>query len=202
VKLKPLRRNTPLILAIILVAAGSLLVLNANWDRTLVVPEELASVQSVGSGDWSNCNITNVPLEIVMEVQGVTENDGGAQERGGLVEILLSMKPLLESRAFSWHLELPSGVKAYSGPSSWTGVLGKEETASFVVTISVPDGKEYYVDAVGEYEAESGARVRKAKSLKVDLGEEEAQSNPSFIRVDESGRGVVTYKGHTAGGGE
>ncbi|MFQ6104607.1 MAG: hypothetical protein ACE5OP_09985 [Candidatus Glassbacteria bacterium] len=198
--LKPLIKNPPFILAICLIAAFGFLILNNAWDDTPISTERMASVQNVTS-DWSNCLIAKVPLELGMEIQNVIENQGGGQERGGLVEVLLNVKPLLESESLSWHLELPGGVKTYSGPESWSGIVGKDQTASFVFTLSVPDGKEYYIDAVGEYEAETGASVRKAVSLEVDLGEPEPPANPSFIRIDEKGRRVVTYRGNTIGGG-
>ncbi len=184
----------------ILVVAAGLYLIQGVREETPLASEEVASVQG-SDHDWTNCNVVSVPLEIQMEVQNVIENQGGAQEKGGLVEVLLDVKPLLEARELSWHLELPAGVKTYSGPSNWTGSVAAEEGASFVVTLSVPDGKEYYVDAVGEYEAVTGAAVRKAVTLKLDLGEAEPPANPSFIRVDETGRKVVTYRGNTIGGG-
>ena len=152
--------------------------------------------------NWTNCSRSRIPLEIDMSVQNVIENQGGAQAKGGLVEMVVSFKPLLDTEDFSWHLELPEGVKVNSGPDSWTGLVARDETASFVMTLSVPDGKEYYIDAVGEYAATTGAQVRKARSLKVDLGEPEPPANPSFIRVDETGRRVVSYRGNVIGGGQ
>jgi hypothetical protein len=144
----------------------------------------------------------NVPLDIEMEVQNVIENQGGAQENGGLVEVLLSVTPRLDATDLSWHLEMPAGMKSYSGPANWSGSVAQDQTASFVLTVSVPDGKEYYLDAVGEYATATGGQVRKARSLKIDLGEAEPPANPSFIRVDENGRSAVTFKGNVIEGGQ
>jgi len=194
-------KNPPLILAVILAAAVGLFVLNSVLDRSSSASEEMARVQEA-SGDWTNCSRVQVPLEMTLDIQSVIENQGGAQEKGGLVEVQLGVKPLLEANEFSWHLVLPEGVTAYSGPDSWSGMVTKDQTASFVTTLSVPDGKEYYVDAVAEYTSDAGAEVRKAMTLKVDLGEAEPPTNPSFIRVDETGRSVVSYTGNVTGGGQ
>jgi hypothetical protein len=201
VKFKAHMKNPPLILAVVLAAVVGLFVLNTALDRSSVASEEVARVQEA-SGDWTNCSRVQAPLEITLDIQNVIENQGGAQENGGLIEVQLSVKPLLETDQLSWHLVLPEGITAYSGPDSWSGMVAKDQNASFVMTLSVPDGTEYYVDAVAEYTSDAGARVRKAKTLKVDLGEAEQPANPSFIRVDQTGRNVVSYKGNVTGGGQ
>jgi len=121
-------KNPPLILAVVLAATAGLFVLSTVLDRSPVVSEQAASVQET-SADWSNCSRVQIPLEINMDVQNVIENQGGAQENGGLVEIQLGMKPLMETNELSWHLVLPEGVTTYSGPSSWTGMIGKDQSA-------------------------------------------------------------------------
>jgi hypothetical protein len=201
VKLKAHMTNRPLILAVIFAAAVGLVVLNTVWDRASVASEEAAGIQATHS-DWTNCTRVQVPLEMTLDIHNVIENQGGAQEHGGLVEVQLGVKPLLETKELSWHLVLPEGITTYSGPDSWSGMVSKDQIASFVMTLSVPDGKEYYVDAVAEYTSDAGASVRKAMSLKMDLGEAEPAAHPSFIRVDERGRSVVSYKGNVTGGGQ
>lgn len=164
--------------------------------KTEETQEEAAVAEPAGK------NAVRAPLDIRAEVQSVASNPGGAQENGGLVNVLVSVKPLLDTKELSWHLDLPEGVMTRSGPGSWSGAAVKDRDASFTVTLAVPDGKLYYVDVIGEYESEDGVKVRNATSLKIDLGDPEPPVNPSTIREDESGRRVKTFKGNTQGGGQ
>jgi hypothetical protein len=199
--MRNLIKRPPFVFAFLLVAAFGVFALSPMRECKAPIVQEVAAGGET-SHEWTNCSIVQIPLEIGMEIQNVTENPGGGQEKGGLVEVLLSVTPLLEAKNVTWRLELPAEVKSYSGPADWSGIVGKDQTASFVFTLSLPDGKEYYIDAVGQYEAVTGAMVRKAKSLELDLGTPEPEANPSFIRVDETGRKVVSYRGTTLGGGQ
>lgn len=160
-----------------------------------------AGSETATDSNRSVCTLVDIPLDMGLTVQRVIENAGDAQDRGGLVEVMLSVKPQLDIREIAWRLELPDGVKRHSGPDRWSGTMTGGQTASFIFTVSVPDGKEYYIDAVSEFETMSGVRMRRAVSLEVDLGTPEPPLNPSFIRVDESGRRVVTYRGLSTEGG-
>lgn len=199
--MKRLIRKPLFVLAFLLVAALGVFALSPLRECKAPVIQEVAAERGTDH-EWTNCNVVQIPLEMSMEIQNVIENPGGAQQNGGLVEVLLSVKPLLEGKNLSWHLELPRAVTSYSGPSEWSGIVGKDQTASFVFTLSVPDGKEYYIDAVGQYESATASRIRKARSLELDLGTPEPDPNPSFIRIDETGRKVVSYRGRMLGGGQ
>ncbi len=198
---KTLLKSPPLILALVLVVGGGFFVMRSGSDEAAVAARgEVSNVHS--DHGYLNDPFVDVPLDIEMEVQSVIENQGGAQENGGLVEILLSVTPRRDAADLSWHLEMPAGMKSYSGPASWSGAVTADQTASFVLTVSVPDGKEHYLDAVGEYTTATGGQVRKARSLRIDLGDAEPPANPSFIREDETGRNAVTFKGNVIEGGQ
>jgi hypothetical protein len=198
--MRRLVKNPALIFVVFLLAAVGVFALSPLSDCRAPGTGDIA-VEEAAEPGWANCSVVQVPLEIGLEIQNVVENPGGADEKGGIVEVLLSVTPLREAKSFSWHLELPSGVTSYSGPADWSGLVAKDQTASFVFTLAVPDGKSYYFDAVGEYEAITGAKVRKSKALEIDLGAPQPDPNPSFVRVDDTGRKVVSYRGTTLGGG-
>jgi hypothetical protein len=194
-------KSPPFILALaLIVVVGFFVMRSGSTEAVVTTGEEVSNVHADHGSP--NDPYVEVPLDIDMEVQNVIENQGGAQENGGLVEVLLSVTPRLDATNLSWHLEMPAGMKSYSGPASWSGTVAKDQTASFVLTVSVPDGKAYYLDAVGEYATATGGQVRKARSLRIDLGEAEPPANPSSIRVDETGRRAVTFKGNVIEGGQ
>jgi hypothetical protein len=200
-KLKELIKKPPLILALVLAVTASVFVFYLVWDNTqAAVGEEVSRGEA--SVDQNLCSMVKMPLDVEVQIQNVIENQGGAQENGGLVEVQFSMTPLLETSELSWHLELPEGVLVNSGPGSWTGMASKDQTGSFLMTLSVPDGKEYHINAVSQYVSEDGVRVRRGKLLKVDLGVPEPPANPHFYREDEQGRGIRTYRGNVTGGGQ
>jgi len=200
-RLKELIRKPPLILTVVIAVATSVFIFHSVWDFALVATGEEASSEETSYGQ-NLCSMVKMPLDVEVAIQNVIENQGGAQENGGLVEVQLSMTPLLETSELSWHLEMPEGVTVNSGPGSWKGMASKDQTASFVVTLSVRDGREYHINAVSQYLSVDGGNVRRGKLLKVDLGDPEPPANPHFYREDEQGRRTKTYRGNVTGGGQ
>jgi hypothetical protein len=120
---------------------------------------------------------------------------------GGTVDLNLTLAPLTESVRVSWEVSVPSRLSALSG--EWDGIvpiqLGERVSRSF--SLSVPDGKRYYLYARAILETERGELYTRAVSRYIDFGEPDIE-HPSFVRTDPVRGGVMSFRGVQLEGGD
>lgn len=137
------------------------------------------------------------PIEVVLEVTRVTETAGDA----GTVDLLLKLTPLTESVRVMWEVSVPSDLSALSG--GWDGIvpvrMGEQLTRA--LSLSVPDGKRYYLTARAVLETERGDLYTRAVSQVIDLGAPDVD-NPPFTRSGSVRGDVVSFRGVQLEGGE
>jgi len=137
------------------------------------------------------------PIDLALEVSRVTETAGDA----GTVDLLLKLTPLTESVRVMWEVSLPPGLSALSGSRDGLVPVRMGEQLTRSLSLSVPDGKRYYLYARAVLETESGDLYTRAVSRVIDLGSPDVTS-PPFTRSDAVRGDVVSFRGVQLEGGE
>jgi hypothetical protein len=182
---------------IALLAFFSMLPLNSpSFEQGLrgEYPESSKPLES--HADMFCTGVLQPPLDIQLEVVRLNEMDG---ERG-IAELLLTVTPLIECSHISWEITAPAGLSSLSGQLKGTEALTLGERKTKTITMSVPDGKRYYLYAKATLETENGVVFTNAVSPYIDLGAQE-NKYPTFVRKDSVRGDVTTFKGVVAEGG-
>jgi hypothetical protein len=136
------------------------------------------------------------PIEINLDVTA-TENANG---ESGTADLVLTITPLTESVSVSWEITLPSGLVPMSGQWQGTEAVSMGNQVTKRLTLSVPDGKRYYMYARATLETKSGEVYTRAVSPFIDLGAPD-ERYPTFIRTDNVRGDVTSFRGIVLKGG-
>ncbi len=159
-----------------------------------VTPE--GSGQQGPTADMFCTGVIQPPVDIRLEVTRIDEMAG---ERG-VAELLLTVTPLIECSSISWDISLPTGLSSITGQLKGTEAVALGDRKTGAITLSVPDGKRYYLYARATLETETGNVFTNAVSPFIDLGAPEVKY-PSFVRIDPVRGDVTSFKGVVREGG-
>ena len=152
----------------------------------------------VGGGAGNFCTgAIEPPVQIALDVSHVEETAGDA----GTVDLLLTLTPLTESVRVTWEVTLPPALSALSGNWRGSAPVRMGESVSRAFSLSVPDGKRYYVYARAILETVKGDLYTRAVSRYIDLGAPDVDQ-PPFTRSDPVRGDVVSFRGVQLEGGE